>query len=119
MIVGVIAPVWAIPYMACIFGANVIVKGVPPPPPPSGSNKGVLFVCTHRTLLDPVVLSTVLQRSIPAVTYSLSRLSEILSPIPTVRLTRIRDVDAEKIKKELSKGDLVVCPEGNVYLILW
>ncbi|PWA70915.1 phospholipid/glycerol acyltransferase [Artemisia annua] len=112
ILIGCILPMWAIPYVSCIFGAKVIVKGVPPPPA-SGSNSGVLFVCTHRTLLDPVVLSTVLQRSIPAVTYSLSRLSEILSPIPTVRLTRIRDVDAEKIKKELSKGDLVVCPEGT------
>ncbi|KAI7757766.1 hypothetical protein M8C21_008994, partial [Ambrosia artemisiifolia] len=112
ILIGAILPMWAIPYIACIFGAKVIVKGVPPPPP-SGSNDGVLFVCTHRTLMDPVVLSTVLQRSIPAVTYSVSRLSEILSPIPTVRLTRIRHVDAEKIKKELSKGDLVVCPEGT------
>ncbi|KAM0008943.1 putative transferase [Helianthus debilis subsp. tardiflorus] len=112
ILVGAMLPMWAIPYMACIFGSKVIVKGVPPPPP-SGSNGGVLFVCTHRTLMDPVVLSTVLQRSIPAVTYSVSRLSEILSPIPTVRLTRIRHVDAEKIKKELSKGDLVVCPEGT------
>ncbi|KAJ0678358.1 putative transferase [Helianthus annuus] len=110
--VGAMLPMWAIPYMACVFGCKVIVKGVPPPPP-TGSNSGVLFVCTHRTLMDPVVLSTVLQRSIPALTYSLSRLSEILSPIPTVRLTRIRHVDAQKIKEELSKGDLVVCPEGT------
>ncbi|XP_024992180.1 glycerol-3-phosphate acyltransferase 5-like [Cynara cardunculus var. scolymus] len=112
MTIGVLLPMWAIPYMASIFGGKVVVKGVPPPPP-SGSNAGVLFVCTHRTLMDPVVLSTVLQRSIPAVTYSISRLSEILSPIPTVRLTRIRHVDAERIKKELSQGDLVVCPEGT------
>ncbi|KAI3817768.1 hypothetical protein L1987_11566 [Smallanthus sonchifolius] len=112
IMVGVMLPMWAIPYMACIFGSKVIVKGVPPPSA-SGSNGGVLFVCTHRTLMDPVVLSTVLQRSIPAVTYSVSRLSEILSPIPTVRLTRIRHVDAQKIKEELSKGDLVVCPEGT------
>lgn len=90
----------------------MIVKGKPPPPP-YGGKSGVLFVCTHRTLMDPVVLSSVLQRKIPAVTYSISRLSEILSPIPTVRLTRIRHVDAEKIKHELSKGDLVVCPEGT------
>ncbi|KAJ9553331.1 hypothetical protein OSB04_017376 [Centaurea solstitialis] len=110
--VGVVLPMWAIPYVSSIFGGKVVVKGVPPPPP-SGSNAGVLFVCTHRTLMDPVVLSTVLQRSIPAVTYSISRLSEILSPIPTVRLTRIRHVDAERIKKELSQGDLVVCPEGT------
>ncbi|KAK9063408.1 hypothetical protein SSX86_017278 [Deinandra increscens subsp. villosa] len=112
IIIGAMLPMWVIPYMACVFGSKVIVKGVPPPPP-SGSNGGVLFVCTHRTLMDPVVLSTVLQRSIPAVTYSVSRLSEILSPIPTVRLTRIRHVDAEKIKKALCKGDLVVCPEGT------
>ncbi|KAJ6357694.1 hypothetical protein OIU78_005521 [Salix suchowensis] len=82
-------------------------------PPASSGSSGVLFVCTHRTLMDPVVLSTVLRRQIPAVTYSLSRLSEILSPIPTVRLTRIRNVDAEKIKTELANGDLVVCPEGT------
>lgn len=63
--------------------------------------------------MDPVVLAVVLARPVPAVTYSLSRLSEILSPIRTVRLTRDRKVDAEKIKEELAKGDLVVCPEGT------
>lgn len=113
MAVGLILPMWLIPKISRIFGGKIIVKGKPPPPPAPGSNSGVLFVCTHRTLMDPVVLSTVLQRRIPAVTYSISRLSEILSPIPTVRLTRIRHVDAEKIKRELAKGDLVVCPEGT------
>ncbi|KAJ1399308.1 Phospholipid/glycerol acyltransferase [Sesbania bispinosa] len=112
IMVGSILPFWAIPHISRLFGGKVIVKGKPPPPP-SGRNSGVLFVCTHRTLMDPVVLSSVLQRKIPAVTYSISRLSEILSPIPTVRLTRTRHVDAEKIKRELSKGDLVVCPEGT------
>ncbi|KAK4482046.1 hypothetical protein RD792_011604 [Penstemon davidsonii] len=110
--VGLILPMWAIRHIAPLFGGRVIVKGNPPPPA-SASSSGVLFVCTHRTLLDPVVLSTVLLRRIPAVTYSISRLSEILSPIPTVRLTRIREVDARKIKRELEKGDLVVCPEGT------
>ncbi|XP_047152369.1 glycerol-3-phosphate acyltransferase 5-like [Vigna umbellata] len=110
--IGSVLPFWAIPYMSWLFGGKVIVKGKPPLPP-SGGNAGVLFVCTHRTLMDPVVLSSVLLRKIPAVTYSISRLSEILSPIPTVRLTRTRHVDAEKIKRELSKGDLVVCPEGT------
>ncbi|KAJ7964541.1 Glycerol-3-phosphate acyltransferase [Quillaja saponaria] len=112
IIVGFMLPFWAIPYVSRIFGGKVIVKGKPPPPP-SGNNPGVLFVCTHRTLMDPVILSSVLQRQIPALTYSISRLSEILSPIPTVRLTRIRHVDAEKIKRQLAKGDLVVCPEGT------
>ncbi|PWA91652.1 phospholipid/glycerol acyltransferase [Artemisia annua] len=112
MIIGLMTPMWLTPYLAKIFGGGVKVRGIPPPPPSLGSG-GVLFVCTHRTLMDPVVLSSVLQRRIPAVTYSISRLSEILSPIPTVRLTRIRDVDAQRIKKELSEGDLVVCPEGT------
>ncbi|KAJ6690256.1 hypothetical protein OIU85_006524 [Salix viminalis] len=112
ILVGIMLPMWAKPYLSKMLGGKVIVKGKPPPPA-SGGNSGVLFVCTHRTLMDPVVLSTVLRRKIPAVTYSLSRLSEILSPIPTVRLTRIRDVDAEQIKRELAKGDLVVCPEGT------
>jgi len=111
--VGLILPMWAIPYYSIIVGAKVIVKGKPPAPPSSTSSSGVLFVCTHRTLMDPVVLSSVLQRRVPAVTYSISRLSEILSPIPTVRLTRVRHVDAEKIKRELTQGDLAVCPEGT------
>ncbi|KAL3521122.1 hypothetical protein ACH5RR_019271 [Cinchona calisaya] len=112
IIVGIIVPMKAIPWIAPLFGSKVIVKGKPPPPP-SSSTSGVLFVCTHRTLMDPVILSAVLHRRIPAVTYSISRLSEILSPIPTVRLTRIRDVDAEKIKQQLENGDLAVCPEGT------
>uniref|UniRef100_A0A7N0T6H8 Phospholipid/glycerol acyltransferase domain-containing protein n=1 Tax=Kalanchoe fedtschenkoi TaxID=63787 RepID=A0A7N0T6H8_KALFE len=112
ILVGVVVPVRVIPYLCTIFGGQIIVRGKPPPPP-SASNSGVLFVCNHRTLMDPVVLSTVLGRQIPAVTYSISRLSELLSPIPTVRLTRIRDVDAQKIKLQLAKGDLVVCPEGT------
>ncbi|XWS07736.1 hypothetical protein CRYUN_Cryun41cG0016000 [Craigia yunnanensis] len=112
IVVSLMLPMQAISYMSRLFGGKIIVKGKPPSPV-SGSSSGVLFVCTHRTLLDPVVLSTVLIRKIPAVTYSLSRLSEILSPIPTVRLTRVREVDAEKIKRELAKGDLVVCPEGT------
>ncbi|CAM8897802.1 unnamed protein product [Rhodiola kirilowii] len=113
IIVGLILPMWLIPYICPFFGGKVIVKGKPPPPPSSAASGGVLYVCTHRTLMDPVVLSTVLQRRVPAVTYSISRLSELLSPIPTVRLTRIRELDADRIKKQLSKGDLIVCPEGT------
>jgi len=47
--------------------------------------------------MDPVILSYALGRKIPAVTYSLSRVTEILSPIPTIRLSRDRDIDAKKV----------------------
>ncbi|CAL9039599.1 glycerol-3-phosphate acyltransferase 1-like [Musa acuminata AAA Group] len=75
--------------------------------------KGELYVCTHRTLLDPVILCIALQRPVPAVTYSLSRMSEILAPMKTVRLTRDRKRDAATIRRLLCDGDLAVCPEGT------
>ncbi|URE34080.1 Acyltransferase [Musa troglodytarum] len=75
--------------------------------------KGVLYVCTHRTLLDPVILCIALQRPVPAVTYSLSRMSEILAPMKTVRLTRDRKRDAATMRRLLCDGDLAVCPEGT------
>lgn len=72
-----------------------------------------LYACNHRTLLDPLYISFVLQRDLVAVTYSLSRMSEILAPIKTVRLIRNRNEDAKKMKHFLKQGDLVVCPEGT------
>lgn len=74
---------------------------------------GVLYVCTHRTLLDPVFLATSLAQSLTAVTYSLSRVSEFISPIRTMRLTRDRARDGETMKRLLRQGDLVICPEGT------
>ncbi|KAL6610330.1 hypothetical protein ACP70R_040299 [Stipagrostis hirtigluma subsp. patula] len=111
--VGLMVPIWTVPHIAPIFGGAVIMHGRAPPPVGSGNGSGVLFVCTHRTLMDPVVLATVLGRRVAAVTYSISRLSEILSPIPTVRLTRDRDVDAARMRAELARGDVAVCPEGT------
>ncbi|KAL8094463.1 putative glycerol-3-phosphate acyltransferase 3 [Apium graveolens] len=75
--------------------------------------KGSLYVCNHRTLLDPLILSFGLSKPLAAVTYSLSRMSEILSPIRTVRLTRNRENDRDMMDKLLKQGDLVVCPEGT------
>jgi glycerol-3-phosphate acyltransferase len=116
--VGLMVPIWTIPHIAPIFGGAVIMHGRAPPPvrraaAEDGSPSGVLFVCTHRTLMDPVVLATVLGRRVAAVTYSISRLSEVLSPIPTVRLTRDREVDAARMRAELARGDVAVCPEGT------
>ncbi|XP_042432644.1 glycerol-3-phosphate acyltransferase 1-like [Zingiber officinale] len=64
----------------------------------NGEKKGVVYVCTHRTLLDPVMLCSALERMVPAVTYSLSRVSEALAP-----MRRLLAVE----------GGLAVCPEGT------
>ncbi|CAO2826666.1 unnamed protein product [Amaranthus hypochondriacus] len=77
------------------------------------SSKGKLYACNHRTLLDPLYISFILNKPLTAVTYSLSKLSEILAPIKTVGLTRDRKKDSIMMKKLLNEGDLVVCPEGT------
>ncbi|CAF2034654.1 hypothetical protein BRARA_I00118 [Brassica rapa] len=80
----------------------------------SSERKGCLFACNHRTLLDPLYVGFALKKkNIKTVTYSLSRVSEILAPIKTVRLTRDRVSDGQAMKKLLAEGDLVVCPEGT------
>uniref|UniRef100_A0A2P2PK62 Phospholipid/glycerol acyltransferase domain-containing protein n=1 Tax=Rhizophora mucronata TaxID=61149 RepID=A0A2P2PK62_RHIMU len=106
----------ALPYKVAIFlgswiGIEVKIKGSVPSR--SCQQKGVLYVCTHRTLLDPVFLSTSLGKHLTAVTYSLSKMSEIIAPIKTVRLTRERKQDGETMQRLLGEGDLVVCPEGT------
>lgn len=111
---GSLLPMPIVYYAFWALGVRVTVKGNPPPPVTKSSGQtGVLFICSHRTLLDPIFLSCALGRPIPAVTYSVSRLSEIISPIKTVRLTRDRQTDASMIKKLLEEGDLAICPEGT------
>ncbi|XP_062081819.1 probable glycerol-3-phosphate acyltransferase 3 [Humulus lupulus] len=75
--------------------------------------KGTLYVCNHRTLLDPIYVSMAISKPVIAVTYSLSRITELIAPMKTVRLTRNREKDSEKMEKLLSQSDLVVCPEGT------
>ncbi|KAJ0974182.1 hypothetical protein J5N97_016147 [Dioscorea zingiberensis] len=111
---GSLLPMRIVLYAFRSLGVRLSVHGTPPPPPKKSTGQtGVLFICSHRTLLDPIMLSAAVGRPIAAVTYSVSRLSEILSPIKTVRLSRDRAKDAAMIKQLLSEGDLVICPEGT------
>ncbi|KAK7284554.1 hypothetical protein RJT34_19301 [Clitoria ternatea] len=83
---------------------------------PTTSNKPKahnLYVCNHRTLFDPLYITFILGKELVAVIYSLSRISEILAPMKTVRLTRNRHDDAKKMKDLLKQSDIVVCPEGT------
>ncbi|KAI4383975.1 hypothetical protein MLD38_009752 [Melastoma candidum] len=52
ILIGLIIPLTVVPYVSQIFGGNIIVHGKPPQPTANGRT-GVLFVCTHRTLMDP------------------------------------------------------------------
>ncbi|KAK5793755.1 hypothetical protein E1A91_A10G144400v1 [Gossypium mustelinum] len=111
---GSLLPMSIVYYAFWALGVRVTVKGTPPPPvKKSTGQSGVLFICSHRTLLDPIFLCTALGRPISAVTYSISRLSEIISPIKLVKLSRDRATDAAMIKKLLQEGDLAICPEGT------
>ncbi|KAK6157091.1 hypothetical protein DH2020_011339 [Rehmannia glutinosa] len=111
LFVGIFLPYKLAILLGVATGVNIRLKGAAPQKSQNG--KGVLYVCTHRTLLDPVFLSTSLGKPLTAVTYSLSKMSEILAPIKTVRLTRDRKQDARTMQRLLREGDLVVCPEGT------
>lgn len=92
-----------------LLGCRIRIKGTPPP-----QGTGVMFVSTHRTLFDPVFIKLVTRRkNVSTVVYSLSGLSELLSPMKTVRLSRNRDKDSSIIDTLLQGGDLVICPEGT------
>jgi len=111
--IGIVLP-YKINFVAgAIFGVRFRTSGLRAPPADGKRRRGVLYVCTHRTLVDPIMLSTALRKPVPALTYSLSRLSEAIAPIKTVRLTRDRARDAETMSRLLKQGDLAVCPEGT------
>ncbi|KAM6573537.1 hypothetical protein CsatA_017617 [Cannabis sativa] len=98
--------------MLRVVGVQIKVKGNPPPKGNTGRS-GLLFVCSHRTVLDAVFVAGALHRQITTVSYSIARLSEIISPIKTTPLSRDRIKDAALIKKTLEEGDLIICPEGT------
>uniref|UniRef100_A0A0E0JB93 Phospholipid/glycerol acyltransferase domain-containing protein n=1 Tax=Oryza nivara TaxID=4536 RepID=A0A0E0JB93_ORYNI len=117
----------ALPYrhatlLLAATGQSWRLRGSPPPtptPPPQRATgerrRGQLYVCNHRTLIDPVYVSIALDRPVRAVSYSLSRVSDLLSPIgATVRLARDRAHDGAAMARLLEAGaHVVVCPEGT------
>ncbi|XP_037439772.1 probable glycerol-3-phosphate acyltransferase 3 [Triticum dicoccoides] len=112
-----IAVAMALPYkyatlILAATGQSWRLRGSPPLPP---SSRGQLYVCNHRTLIDPVYVSIALDRPVRAVSYSLSRLSELISPIGrTVHLARDRAHDGAAMARLLAGGaHVVVCPEGT------
>ena len=77
-------------------------------------SRGQVYVCNHRTLLDPLYLSFTLMKPLTAVTYSLSKMSAFLAPIKTIRLRRDRNQERQLMHTVLkNQGDLVVCPAGT------
>uniref|UniRef100_A0A0E0MNL8 Phospholipid/glycerol acyltransferase domain-containing protein n=1 Tax=Oryza punctata TaxID=4537 RepID=A0A0E0MNL8_ORYPU len=113
----------ALPYrlatlLLAATGQSWRLRGSPPPPRAGGEprrRRGQLYVCNHRTLIDPVYVSIALDRPVRAVSYSLSRVSDLLSPIgATVRLARDRAHDGAAMARLLDEGvHVVVCPEGT------
>ncbi|XP_020406715.1 probable glycerol-3-phosphate acyltransferase 3 [Zea mays] len=109
----------ALPYkvataLLAATGQSWRLRGSLPPPGNSGGS-GQLYACNHRTLIDPVYVSIALDRPVRAVSYSLSRVSDLISPIgATVRLARDRARDGAAMARLLARGDsVVVCPEGT------
>ncbi|KAJ4825100.1 hypothetical protein Tsubulata_016812 [Turnera subulata] len=93
--------------------ASIIPKSLDPEPSTEAKSRGILYVCNHRSLFDPVYVASVIRQPLTAVTYSLSRFSEVIAPIGTARLTRNREKDFKLIQEVLSQGNLVLCPEGT------
>lgn len=107
---GSLLPMPLVYYAFWALGVRITVP--PPPIKKSTGQSGVLFICSHRTLLDPIFLSTALGHpSPPSPTLSLVCLRSFPQSKPCVSPDRAKD--ASMIKKLLEEGDVAICPEGT------
>lgn len=85
---GALLPMRMVYHAFRALGVRVTIKGNPPPPASRETGQtGVLFICSHRTLLDPIFLSTALGRPITAVTYSVRGHSRHFDATPVMQIT--------------------------------
>ncbi|MCO5554651.1 hypothetical protein L7F22_008184 [Adiantum nelumboides] len=82
MLICMNTPLSLVSAMYKLLGMKLTVRGSVPEAPETGRGQGVLFVCCHRTCLDPVFLSVALGKQVTAVTYSVSRLTEVYLRFP-------------------------------------
>jgi glycerol-3-phosphate acyltransferase len=115
-------PARALSYAYKLTGVRLVVRGNRPPPSKKGGGPGVLFVCNHRTTLDPVAVAVALGRKVRWFTDGASsRFSEpVSSPVMTgvalpVPSRESDDADAAaRIRRLLEEGDdVVIFPEGT------
>jgi 1-acyl-sn-glycerol-3-phosphate acyltransferase len=75
---GALLPMHMVYHAFRALGVLVTIRGNPPPPASRETGQtGVLFICSHRTLLDPIFLSTALGRPITTVTHSVRVITQL------------------------------------------
>jgi 1-acyl-sn-glycerol-3-phosphate acyltransferase len=96
--------------LLALLGVRLRVQGSPPP----DGGGGVVYVCSHRSVMDGMALSLAVGRKTAVAIYSVSRVVELLIPMPAVRLARRRahDAAAQRAARRAG-GGLTVCPEGT------
>ncbi|KAK1302682.1 Glycerol-3-phosphate acyltransferase 1 [Acorus calamus] len=117
LLVGILLPYNIVILLSALSGVKIRLKIPKTTTTTTNQKNGVLYVCTHRTLLDPILLSTTLAKPLTAVTYSLSKMSEIIAPIKTVRLNRQRDRDGETMRKLLREASGLKCLDPILFLM--